>query len=98
MFQDEVDSTLSVNGDQYRENFFYGNKTKIKTIWFQQDAHARVTIALLRTHFRNRIISSNGVLKWPRRSPDLTVPDYFLWGYVKERVHVCKQTAMLGTT
>ena len=23
---------------------------------------------------------------WPPRSPDLTSPDYFLWGFVKERV------------
>jgi len=24
---------------------------------------------------------------WPPRSPDLTPPDYFLWGYLKGRVH-----------
>ena len=26
--------------------------------------------------------------KWPPRSPDLTVRDFFLWGYVKDRVYV----------
>ena len=26
--------------------------------------------------------------KWPPRSPDLTVCDFFLWGYVKDRVNV----------
>jgi len=26
--------------------------------------------------------------KWPPRSPDLTVFDFFLWGYVKDRVYV----------
>ena len=26
--------------------------------------------------------------KWPPRSPDLTVCDFFLWGYVKNRVYV----------
>ena len=26
--------------------------------------------------------------KWPPRSPDLTVCDFFLWGYVKDRVYV----------
>jgi len=26
--------------------------------------------------------------KWPLRSPDLTVCDFFLWGYVKDRVYV----------
>jgi len=24
---------------------------------------------------------------WPPRSPDLTPPDYFLWGYLKGRVY-----------
>ena len=23
---------------------------------------------------------------WPARSPDLTVPDFFLWGFLKDRV------------
>jgi len=26
--------------------------------------------------------------KWPPRSPDLTVYDFFLWGYVKDRFYV----------
>ena len=25
---------------------------------------------------------------WPPRSPDMTPCDFFLWGYVKERVYV----------
>ena len=24
---------------------------------------------------------------WPLRTPDLTLPDYFLWGYLKGRIH-----------
>jgi hypothetical protein len=24
---------------------------------------------------------------WPPRSPDLTLPDFFLWGFLKERVY-----------
>ena len=28
------------------------------------------------------------LLKWPRRSPDLTPCDFFLWGYVKGLVYV----------
>lgn len=38
----------------------------------------------------NRIISRNSEFNWPTRSPDLTAPDYFLWGYLKERVYVNK--------
>ena len=25
---------------------------------------------------------------WPPRSPDLNVSDFFLWGYVKEKVYI----------
>ncbi|GFG39802.1 hypothetical protein Cfor_10577 [Coptotermes formosanus] len=28
------------------------------------------------------------VLPWPPRSPDVTVCDFFLWGYIKDRVYV----------
>ena len=36
----------------------------------------------------HRIISRNSEISWPSRSPDLTPPDYFLWGYIKERVYI----------
>ena len=26
-------------------------------------------------------------MEWPARSPDLTVPDIFLWGYLKNKVY-----------
>ena len=29
-------------------------------------------------------------LEWPPRSPDLTVPDFFLWGYLKIKVYASK--------
>ncbi|GBN05744.1 hypothetical protein AVEN_46340-1 [Araneus ventricosus] len=28
------------------------------------------------------------LLPWPPRSPDLTLCDFFLWGYVKDKVYV----------
>ena len=28
----------------------------------------------------------SGAVAWPPCSPDLSAPDYFLWGFVKERV------------
>ena len=31
-------------------------------------------------------VRSLGDIAWPARSPDLTVPDYFLWGFLKDRV------------
>jgi len=32
------------------------------------------------------LISRFGDIAWPARSPDLTVPDFFLWGFLKDRV------------
>ena len=32
------------------------------------------------------VISRFGDIAWPARSPDLTVPDFFLWGFLKDRV------------
>ena len=31
-------------------------------------------------------VRSFGDIAWPARSPDLTVPDLFLWGFLKDRV------------
>ena len=56
--------------------------------WFQQDGAschtANETMDMLRGFFGNKIISKN---LWPPRSPDLTSPDFFLWGYLKDRVY-----------
>jgi hypothetical protein len=38
---------------------------------------------ILKQFFDDRIISKN---LWPPRSPDLTPPDCFLWGYLKQVV------------
>ena len=35
-------------------------------------------------------MSKNGDFDWPPRSPDLTPPDFFLWGYLKSKVYVNK--------
>jgi hypothetical protein len=56
--------------------------------WLQQDgatSHtANSTMEMLKQFFDDRIISKN---LWPPRSPDLTPPDYFLWGYLKQIVY-----------
>ena len=36
--------------------------------------------------FDEKWIGRGGPVAWPPRSTDLTSPDYFLWGFVKERV------------
>ena len=36
--------------------------------------------------FPNGWIGRNGLTPWPPRSPDITPLDFFLWGYVKDKV------------
>jgi hypothetical protein len=45
--------------------------------------------------FPGHLISRFGDIHWPPRSPDLTAPDYFLWGYLKSRVYVNNPQAIV---
>ena len=54
------------------------------------------TINLLKGQFGDNFISRNGPVNWPPKSCDLTLPDYFLWGYVRSRVYVNKTTTLEG--
>lgn len=66
--------------------------------WFMQDGArphtANVVLDYLNEFFGNRIISNryperfNSGFNWPPRSPDLNPCDFFLWGYLKDRVYV----------
>lgn len=63
----------------------------MRNYWFQQDGatshSARETMNLLNEHFPGRIISRYADFAWPPCAPDLTVPDFFLWGYLKSKVY-----------
>jgi transposase len=82
----------TVNGEVYRGfiDQFVGTMTEdeILSAWFQQDgatAHtAKVTLQHLENYFGQRVITRG---LWPARSPDLTPPDFFLWGYLKGMVY-----------
>jgi hypothetical protein len=47
----------------------------------------RRTILLEDKTFPNRWIGRDGPLAWAPRSSDLTPPDYFLWGYMKDQIY-----------
>ena len=49
--------------------------------------HATQVAELLRENFPDRVISRNGNYNWPPRSCELTSLDFFLWGYVKDKVY-----------
>lgn len=60
-------------------------------MWFQHDgapAHYGIGVRNFLNHeYPQRWIGRGGPVNWPPRSPDITKPDFFLWGYVKERVY-----------
>lgn len=63
-------------------------------IWFQQDGapphfSARVR-DFLNDMFGDQWIGRGGPIDWPPRSPDLTPLDFFLWGYLKDKIYVNK--------
>lgn len=53
-------------------------------LWLQQDGaspHFTLNVrAYLNQRFRNRWIGRGGPVEWPPRSPDLTSPDFCVWG------------------
>lgn len=64
------------------------------TVWFQQDGapphYGRHVREYLDEVFPMRWIGRRGTLEWPPRSPDLTPMDFFLWGYIKNKVYVTR--------
>lgn len=98
-FENEVGQAVTVNGVRYRKmitDFLWPEieDMDLDDMWFQQDGAtchtANETITLLRDKFNDRVISRCGDVNWPPRSCDLTPLDFFLWGYLKEKVYVNK--------
>jgi len=58
--------------------------------WFQQDGappHFAASVrAYLNEVFNQRWIGRRGHIEWPARSPDMNPLDFFLWGYLKQKV------------
>lgn len=75
-FEDFLDNLPLINYNQY---------------WFQHDGAPPHQTGPVREYlnekFPNKWIGKNGPIAWPARSPDLTVPDTFLWGTLKNRVY-----------
>ena len=93
--EDDAGEVLTVTAERYRQvlqKFWAALQRKcVDTIneqWLQQDgapAHAATaTIRWLQERFGERVIARGTSFTWPPRSPDLTPPDFYLWGRVKE--------------
>ncbi|XP_026827071.1 uncharacterized protein LOC113562299 [Ooceraea biroi] len=70
-----------------------------RRMWWQQDgapAHRSrlITIYLNEKFHRKWIGMGSRTHEWPARSPDLTPMDFFLWGYIKEKVFAIQPTTM----
>lgn len=63
----------------------------LRRLYFQQDGapphNAAQVVNYLSDNFGEKVIATNGPIRWPPRSPDLTPLDFFLWGYVKDYVY-----------
>lgn len=83
----------SVTGESYLHMLqeFLWPKVKQRRLIFQQDgapAHYSLEVRdWLDQKFPDRWIGRRGPIEWPARSPDLTPPDFFLWGYLKNIVY-----------
>ena len=66
-------------------------KRIIGTCYFQQDGApphcSNASLSWLEEQFGERIISRKADFSWPPYSPDLNPADFFLWGYLKDRVY-----------
>jgi len=100
-FFEENGVTLTVNSACYIEmitNFLRPElcrrRINCANVWFQQDgaiAHtANESMTIVRNMFPGHLISRFGDVPWPPRSPDLSMCDFFLWGYLKSRVYAHK--------
>ncbi|CAK9803098.1 hypothetical protein ANTQUA_LOCUS3581 [Anthophora quadrimaculata] len=67
-------------------------------MWMQQDGspahYSLIARNALNQQFPNRWIGRDGPIQFPARSPDLTPLDFFLWGYLKDKVYVKVSTTV----
>ena len=94
----ENGETTTVNSERYlclqKTKFMPALRRKsddLQTVWFQQDGAAPHTsfavLDWLKETFGDRLISYRTDRVWPPHSPDLNPLDFFLWGFLKDKVY-----------
>ncbi|KAI6655343.1 hypothetical protein LOD99_2178 [Oopsacas minuta] len=91
LFFEEQEKTVTINADRYlkilevfwkelEENY----REYLPKFWFQQDGATPHTsnkcLDWIKNHFGSRVISRRCDHEWAAYSPDLSPPDYYLWG------------------
>ena len=87
MINQEILPDLNAN---YNFDIFNDIRFGNEIWWFQDGAPCHrwgVVSNRLRELFGNQVVALNHDPEWPPRSPDLTPCDFFLWGYLKQRVY-----------
>ncbi|GBO42980.1 hypothetical protein AVEN_237365-1 [Araneus ventricosus] len=63
----------------------------LQHIWFQHNGAPPHKVSsvqqYIRETFQQQVIGHGGCVDWPPRSPDLNALDFFLWGYIEQRVY-----------
>lgn len=90
---------MTINGERYvfmLDIFFESQlvevmeKTDMGDIWFQQDGTmvhiARISMTKLQQMFPTCLVCLRGDARWSTRSHDLSIFDFFLWAYLKDKV------------
>ena len=92
-FQENVNqnSYLEMLNTYFWTEFEEENLEYRRKAYFQQDgcpAHSTLQVRnWLNRYFPQKWLGRCGPIQWPPRSPDLTACDYFLWGFLKEKVY-----------
>ncbi|GBM34548.1 hypothetical protein AVEN_77514-1 [Araneus ventricosus] len=62
----------------------------LRNVWFQHDGASPHKVSSVQQYiqdtFQQQVIWYGGCTEWPSHSPDLNPLDFFLWGYIKQRV------------
>ena len=105
-FFEENGKPLTINTERYLkvlDQFWKQLKKdypeKYKYMWFQQDGAtphtSDISLQWLKERFNSRIVSRRSTIQWPPHSPDLSPPDFFLWGYLKGKIYANNPTTLL---
>jgi len=97
-FEDDNERSVTINIDRYVQVLgkFWTALGRWRGVvrvlqWFQQDGatpHAsNESLAWLQQRFPDRLISRRCDPQWSSHSPDLNPPDFYMWGYLKDRVY-----------
>lgn len=61
-----------------------------RNLWFQHDGapphNGAAVTNYLQNEFGQNWIGNRGPILWPARSPDLSILDFFVWGFLKNQV------------